>query len=166
MTVIQSMSPVIGDRPKVLILGSIPGVQSLQTQQYYGNPRNHFWPIMFTLLDVNPIQGYEERLNLLKRNQIALWDVIGSCEREGSLDSKIKNAIPNPIETLLKEHPSIQLIACNGTKSYQTFKRHFKYLMSNYDVKQLPSTSPVPGKYNKSYDEKVVSWQVINEYVT
>lgn len=163
---IVGIPPVIPEQPKVLILGSMPSVKSLEKQQYYGHPRNHFWPIMFELFQVDPIDSYQERIQLVKQNGIALWDAIASCERTGSLDVHIKNETPNDIPGFLDQYPTIRLIACNGTKSYHIVKKFcFHKRLSSIDVLKLPSTSPIPGRYNKTFSEKLEEWKQIILYL-
>ncbi|GIO21564.1 DNA-deoxyinosine glycosylase [Oceanobacillus sp. J11TS1] len=166
MDKIQSFAPVIGSNPKVLIVGSMPSVKSLDEQEYYGNPRNHFWPIMYTILKGNPAVTYSEKISFIKKHQIALWDTIGRCYRKGSLDMHIEAEEPNDIPGLLKAHPTIRLVACNGTKSYQMFE---KFILPKLDqeigVMKLPSTSPIPGRYNKTFEEKIEAWRVITDYL-
>ncbi|BAC13021.1 DNA-deoxyinosine glycosylase [Oceanobacillus iheyensis] len=159
---LQSFAPVIPDDPRVLIVGSMPGVKSLAEQQYYGNPRNHFWSIMFTLLEEKRVDNYQDKLSMLKRHGIALWDTIGSCYREGSLDVNIQDAEPNDIIGLVQDYPTIKLIGCNGTKAYDIFRKNFSLeSFPNVDVVKLPSTSPIPGKYNKNLEEKIEAWKII-----
>ncbi|UOQ84739.1 DNA-deoxyinosine glycosylase [Gracilibacillus salinarum] len=160
---IYSLEPIIDQQASVLILGSIPGKQSLKKQQYYGNLRNHFWPILFEIYQQEWMETYQEKVSFLHDKGIALWDVIGACYREGSLDSSITDADPNQLEELLDTYPTIKRIGCNGTKSYQTFRKHFAHLMAKYEVRMLPSTSPIPGRYNKSFEEKVEIWKGIFE---
>ena len=106
----------IGLRPNIdkdcraLILGSMPGVKSLEAQQYYAHPQNRFWPMMAHLLGEALPSAYEERLAMLLRHHIALWDSIGSCEREGSLDSAIRNEQGNDFAALLQEYPGIRQV--------------------------------------------------------
>ncbi|WP_368654475.1 DNA-deoxyinosine glycosylase [Ornithinibacillus sp. 4-3] len=163
---IHSFPAVLPKNPRVLILGSMPSVKSLEKQEYYGNPRNHFWPIMFELFQQKPLETYSEKIAFLKGKKIALWDVIQNCFRQGSLDANIIEEEPNDIFQLLDTFPSLKLIGCNGTKAYQTFQKHFKNL-EKYDVEviQLPSTSPIPGKYTKSFSEKVEAWSIILPYL-
>ncbi|KAB8126582.1 DNA-deoxyinosine glycosylase [Gracilibacillus oryzae] len=156
---IYALDPIIDKHSRILILGSIPGRQSLIKQQYYGNKQNHFWPILFTIFDQEEIESYDEKIEFLQDKRIALWDTIGSCYREGSLDSKIIEAEPNPLHDLLSQYPNIQKIGCNGVKSYQTFQKHFPHLMNQYDVRKLPSSSPIPGRYTKTFQEKVAIWK-------
>ncbi|WP_206207772.1 DNA-deoxyinosine glycosylase [Virgibacillus profundi] len=162
---IISFPPVLPKEPKVLILGSMPGGISLEKKQYYGNPRNHFWGILFELFNQTPIEDYEEKINFVKQNNIALWDSIGNCYREGSLDTAITDEEPNDIMGLLRQYPTIKLIACNGTKSYQTFLRNFpREKLDAVDVVKMPSTSPIPGRYTKSFAGKVEAWKRIVDF--
>jgi len=154
-----SFPPVLPTNPKVLILGSMPGNVSLQKHQYYGNPRNHFWHILFELFQEQPIEEYGSRIEFVKRHQIALWDSIGSCYRKGSLDANIVEEVPNDIVGLLNEYPSISLIACNGSKSYQTLMKYFGDQLDNIRVLKLPSTSPIPGRYTKTFEGKLEAWR-------
>lgn len=168
MTKLESLKPVIGPKPKVLILGSMPGKQSLVKQQYYGNPRNHFWPIMSRLLNKDlTVFSYEDKIEYLKKHGIALWDVIATCEREGSLDSAIRHEKSNDIKTLLEHESSIAWIGLNGTKAYQSFEKYIKHAaFKPVPYKKLPSTSPVPGRNVKSFSEKVEIWGEMAAYLT
>src|SRR5215813_6689688 len=137
---ISSFPPIVDETSKILILGSIPGVKSLEKQQYYAHPQNKFWKIIFELFHEDFTDNYEERINILKKNHIALWDVIDSCERKGSLDSEIKNEEANQIEELLEQYPDITAIFCNGRKSYKNLQ---KVLGKNFKIPiiLMPSTS-------------------------
>lgn len=163
---IFGLEPVVGEDPRVLILGSMPSVESLRKQEYYGNKRNHFWKIMFMLFDSHELTDYEEKIAFLKDKKIALWDVLYSCHREGSLDSNIKNEEPNEIEAFVKNHPGLRLIVCNGTKSYKSYSKYIGHnRLPGIEVIKLPSTSPVPGKYNKTLEGKLQEWKIIKEYL-
>jgi hypoxanthine-DNA glycosylase len=163
---IIGLPPVITEQSKVLILGSMPSVLSLESNEYYGNPRNHFWRILSGVIDQQPLKNYEDKIYFLNKYNIALWDTIGSCIREGSLDSSIVSEVPNDLPALLKNYPSLQLIACNGTKSYQTLKKYFSPEdLSNIPVIKLPSSSPIPGRYNKTLEEKIEVWKEILQYL-
>ncbi|MCH1626875.1 DNA-deoxyinosine glycosylase [Fredinandcohnia quinoae] len=163
---IVGLDAVFGKDARVLILGSMPGAESLRISEYYGNKRNHFWKIMYSLFGQAELTNYEEKMSFLKEHKIALWDVIHSCNRKGSLDSNIKNEEPNDIPELLKSNPSIKLIACNGTKSFATFKKYFGgHTFDGIDIIKLSSSSPVPGKYNKTVEGKIEEWRVIKEYL-
>lgn len=158
---ISSFPPLIDDQSEILILGSIPGVKSLEKQQYYGHPQNKFWTIIFHLFNETFTEDYTERKNILKKHHLAVWDVIDSCERKGSLDSEIKNEEANRIDELLDEHPHIKAIFCNGGKSYKNLQ---KLLGKNYrlPIIQLPSTSPL---HTVSFDVKLEEWKKILDFL-
>ena len=145
----------IGLRPNIdkdcraLSLGSMPGVKSLEAQQYYALPQNRFWPMMAHLLGEELPSAYEEKLAMLLRHHIALWDSIGSCEREGSLDSAIRDEQGNDFAALLQEYPGIRAIYFNGGKSAQAFKRYNKALLARPDIAfhAMPSTSPANARW-------------------
>lgn len=158
---ISSFPPIVDHHSKIIILGSIPGVKSLEKQQYYGHPQNKFWKIMIELLKENFTEDYDERINILKKHNIALWDVIDSCERKGSLDSEIKNEEANQIKELLEEFPNIKTIFCNGGKSYKNLQ---KILGKNFKIPfyLLPSTSPL---HTISFERKLEDWKVILNFL-
>lgn len=160
MAQIESFSYVVGDKPKALVLGSIPGIASLTAQQYYAHPRNAFWPIMAEYFSFPTDASYQKQINLLLENNTALWDVLRRCEREGSLDSAIKKDTiePNDIPTLIKENKTIKAILLNGGKASAEFNRHFKkdQMMQRVKVFSLPSTSPAYAAM--SFDEKKSRW--------
>lgn len=156
------LPPIVDDETKVLIIGSMPGKQSLDKQQYYGNPRNHFWPIIGQLLNVTIPEQYEQKIGLLRIRKIGLWDSIQSCERQGSLDATIKNEIPNDFEWLFQQYPQIQLVLFNGGKSFNVFKKHIGLsILNGREFEKMPSTSPIPGKNIKSFEEKVDAWRIL-----
>ncbi|MFS0782658.1 DNA-deoxyinosine glycosylase [Bacillus sp. 1P06AnD] len=166
MTVINSMQPISAPDAKVLILGSMPGEISIQKQQYYGNGRNHFWPIVYSLFDEPLEEDYRLRVEFALRHRLALWDVIGSCRRKGSLDSSIREEVPNKLIPFIKQHPQLKLILFNGTKAFATFKKYFgNEPVEGIGYMLMPSTSPTPGKYNKTYEEKLECWHVIKDYM-
>ena len=142
MTRIHSFAPIARNDARVLILGSVPGVQSLQMQQYYAHPRNAFWEIIGGLCGATRDLPYDQRLEHLQSSGIAVWDVLHSAEREGSLDSAIRLAVPNDLEGLLETCPAIELIALNGSYAAATFKRYAPALIAKLRVVTLPSTSP------------------------
>lgn len=158
---ISSFSPIIDKNSKILILGSIPGIKSLEKQQYYGHPQNKFWKIIFELFHEEFTEDYDQRIAVLKKNHVALWDVIDSCERKGSLDSEIKNEEANQIPELLEQYPNIQAIFCNGGKSYKNLQ---KILGKNFRIPiyLLPSTSPL---HTISFERKLEDWKKILEHI-
>ncbi|WP_353146419.1 DNA-deoxyinosine glycosylase [Chryseobacterium sp.] len=159
---ISSFPPLIDDQSEILILGSIPGVRSLEKQQYYAHPQNKFWRIISELLNEGFTEDYGERIRILKKHHIALWDVIDSCERKGSLDSEIKNEEANQIAELLEEHPNIKAIFCNGGKAYKNLQ---KLLGKNYRLPMflLPSTSPL---HTVSFEKKLEEWKRILDFLS
>ena len=160
------LPPVVDEQTKVLIVGSMPGVQSLEKQQYYGNPRNHFWGIIGEITGEIVPERYEERLGLVKKYGIGLWDVIQSCERVGSLDSNIKNEIPNDFAALFKQYPQIEAVFFNGTKAHDVFKKKLGFeLLAGRHYDKMPSTSPVPGRNIKTFQEKVDVWTALRTYI-
>lgn len=158
---IFSFPPIIDTTSKILILGSIPGVKSLEKQQYYGHPQNKFWKIIFHLLNEKFTDNYAEKINILKKHKIALWDTIDSCERKGSLDSEIKNEEVNQIPELVEQYPNIKAIFCNGGKSYKSLQ---KILNKNFKIPVflLPSTSPL---HTVSFERKLEDWKKILEHL-
>lgn len=152
---ITSFSPFINSETEILILGTMPGIASLEKQEYYAHPRNHFWKIMYTLLDSLPISVvFEEKIKLLQNNKIGLWDVLENCERNGSLDINIKNQKENDFFTLFKNYPTITKIIFNGKESHKYFLKKFGQIKGiTYYV--MPSTSPAN---TMSFEKKVEIW--------
>ena len=146
----KSFKPSIDDNSKVLILGSMPGVKSLEEQQYYSHPQNRFWKVLGSICDEPKLHeyNYDLKLKTLLINKIALWDTIKSCKREGSLDSDIQNERPNDIRKLLKKYPNVKTICLNGNKSYSAFKKYFSDLLEIYSCHKMPSTSPANARYS------------------
>ena len=161
MTRINSFPPIVDGQSKILILGSVPGVRSLEMQQYYAHPQNQFWKILFNLFDETFSLDYQQKVNLLKKHNIALWDVIESCERKGSLDTEIKNEVDNNIPELIDKHQTIRIIFCNGQKSY---KNLIKILGKDFRIPivVLPSTSPL---HTVRFEEKLERWKIIKDYL-
>ena len=156
----HSFPPVADKNCRLLILGSIPGEESLRLQQYYGHPRNAFWRILSEEL---PEKLYSEKCAFLLSHNIALWDVLKSAERKGSLDSAIRDEVPNDFTSFLKNHPGIQKICFNGKKAQSSFEKHFPGLYSSYDCTSLPSTSPA---YTLSFEKKREIWhKAIGEHL-
>lgn len=160
------LSPVIDESTYVLIVGSMPSRLSLEKQQYYGNPRNHFWGILSEILQVEMPDNYQKRIELLKAHHIGLWDTIRSCERKGSSDASIRNVIPNNFTELLKAYPNIRVILFNGGKAFSIFKKYMGLeLLLPIDYAKMPSTSPMPGKNIKSFEGKVEEWRIMEKYL-
>ncbi|WP_419870440.1 DNA-deoxyinosine glycosylase [Chryseobacterium sp. CT-SW4] len=158
---ISSFPPLVDHTSEILILGSIPGVKSLEMQQYYAHPQNKFWRIILELLNEEFTDTYSERIEILKKHHIALWDVIDSCERKGSLDSEIRNEEANRIAELLEEYPHIKAIFCNGGKSYKNLQ---KILGKNHTIPVflMPSTSPL---HTIPWEKKLEDWKKILDFI-
>jgi hypoxanthine-DNA glycosylase len=152
--------PVVNKSCRILILGSMPGVQSLLKQEYYGHPQNHFWKVASRILKTDVPVTYSQKKKMLLSRGIAVWDVIHQCTRIGSLDSRIKDVIFNDFDSLFNKYPRIEHIFCNGNTSYQLFKKHFAHV--DIPVVLLPSTSPA---YTKSLEWKADRWARIMKYL-
>ena len=152
---LQGLAPVIARHSRMIVLGSFPGVASLRAQQYYGHPRNHFWPLLGAIwgLDLS-LLPYAERLALLHARGLGLWDVYASCRREGSLDSAIEDAQLNDLASLMRRAPGLQLVAHNGGESARAM-RHT--LALGLPVLKLPSSSPANASW--SFERKLAAWR-------
>ena len=161
MNRISSFPPIVFEDSKILILGSVPGIKSLEMQEYYAHPQNKFWRILFELFQEDFTADYAEKIELLKKNKIAVWDVIDSCDRKGSLDSEIKNEAHHDILQLLQDFPSIKVIFCNGQKSFKSLR---KILPDDLKIPilVLPSTSPA---YTIPYQKKLKDWSVLKSFL-
>ncbi|WP_409416325.1 DNA-deoxyinosine glycosylase [Flavobacterium sp. PS2] len=155
-----SFDPISSPNASVLILGTMPGIKSLELGQYYGHKQNNFWKILFTVFNEDSTDVYEAKKEILIKNNIALWDVLKYCDRVGSLDSAIKNEITNDFDTFLKQHPDIKTILFNGQKAAAFFKKYIK-VSNDYKLITLPSTSPANA--GKSFDSKLNEWKIILE---
>lgn len=148
MPPVRSFPPVAGRGAKALILGSMPGRASLAAGEYYAHPRNLFWPLLAEILGAPAGLPYSGRLRLLKRNRIALWDVLGSCIRPGSADSAIirSSMRPNDIAGLFRGQPGLRTVLFNGAKAEECYRRHvllgLPAACSGLKYVRLPSTSP------------------------
>lgn len=155
--------PVAGERPRLLILGTMPSAVSLDKAQYYGHPRNAFWPIQFRLAQVEAVEDYGTRCQMIRERGIALWDVLARCERTGSLDAAIRQPTPNDIEGFLARYPTVQAIAFNGGSAQKLFDRLIRpNLQWQGTMLALPSTSPA---YTLPFSEKFLRWRVINDWL-
>lgn len=158
----ESFAPVANRDARVLILGSIPGRESLKAQRYYAHPRNQFWKIMSALLGFAPDAPYAQRLLALQSSRIALWDVLRSCERPGSLDASIRweSEKANDFHGFFKQYPDIRAVFCNGAKAYCAYDKHVKpELQGHPKAVCLPSTSPAHA--SRSFAQKLEAWKVV-----
>lgn len=167
MNRLQGLRPVVSPATRVLVLGSFPGVRSLQLQQYYAHPQNHFWPIARSLWPqaLWPADGdYAVRCACALAQGLGIWDVYASCEREGSLDSAIRAAQLNDFPGLLRQCPQLVAIAHNGSESF----RHARAveqsltqagLANRVQIHKLPSTSPANASW--SFERKLGAWRAV-----
>lgn len=152
---------------QILILGSMPGELSLARQQYYAHPSNAFWKIMANLFDFNPDDNYANKLLALQQHKLALWDVIQSCERQGSLDSNISNAsiISNDFAGFFQQHRQIKHIFFNGSRACQEYQKRVLPQLSepwkSLIYTRLPSTSPAMASLR--FEQKLIAWSAIKQ---
>lgn len=163
MRVIHPFSSVYNEQSKILILGSFPSVKSREICFYYGHPQNRFWKILENIFNQKIKNDINYKKDFLIKNNIALWDVIKTCEIINSSDSSIKNAVPNNIEKVVNSS-NIKAIFCNGNTSYKLFNKFFKDKRNNIPIICLPSSSPANAKY--SLEELTTIWKKeINQYL-
>ena len=185
--VLTGLPPLVSDRTRLLILGSFPGAASLAAQQYYGHPQNHFWKILQAIWPDGPIgtgeDSYPMRSEWLLSKRLGVWDVYAACERNGSLDSKIRNAVVNDFAAVRQLCPELRAIAHNGGESF----KHSKYVMGAWSAAgppqgakapsggsedtpvtsvgiqfhRLPSTSPANASW--SFERKLSAWREVFE---
>jgi len=175
---LSGLPPAGAAEPAILVLGSFPSVRSLELRRYYSHPRNHFWPIVAALAGVRLPDGYGERLALLERLGMALWDVIGACVRPGSLDGDIRDAAANDVAGFVLARPSILRVALNGTMAADRFTRTAAPDLRGafgrvgepvawrpdpasprvVTVARMPSTSPVPSGRYRCMEDKLPAW--------
>ena len=154
---LRGFPPIIGDRPHTLILGNAPSVMSLAAHQYYGNPRNAFWAIAGEIFGFAADHPYEVRTATLCANGIAVWDVLRSCRRAGSLDSAVEpnSMVPNDFGGLFAEHPTIARVLFNGAAAEANFNRLVR-VVPDLHHRRLPSTSPAQ---TMRYADKLAAWR-------
>ena len=167
MTRLQGLAPIVSPGTRLLVLGSFPGLRSLQLQQYYAHPQNQFWPILRSLWPQAPWPDdgdYARRCACALAQGLGIWDVYASCEREGSLDSAIRQAQLNDFPALLRQCPALTGIAHNGGESF----RHARAveqslahagLAGRVRIHKLPSTSPANASW--SLERKLTAWRAV-----
>lgn len=166
MTLLKSFPPLIGATPRALILGSMPGAASLAAGRYYAHAQNRFWPLLGVLVGAGPRLEYPERCQRLMDAGIALWDVLACCEREGSLDSSIRDdtAEANDFAALFTRCPTIRMVMFNGSKAERCFQRFVTPVLNESGTTppglrllRLPSTSPANASQSGPY--KLAAWR-------
>ena len=150
----RSFEPIYTPQARILIVGSMPSVKSLEQAQYYAHPRNAFWRILFDIFSEPLTLDYERKKALIREHGLALWDTAAICEREGSLDSDMHDVVYNDFSTLYKVCTDIRTVLCNGATAHSLF------LKSGYAgerrVVRMPSTSPA---YTLPYEKKLALWK-------
>lgn len=155
------IEPIFDRKSRILILGSFPSVKSREEGFFYGHPQNRFWKVLASVCGEDTPTNIEDKKRFLLRNRVAVWDVIHSCDIEGSSDSSIKNVVPNDLSEILKK-ADIRQIYVNGKKAEQLYK---KYVFPRFerDAICLPSTSPANAAW--SLEKLVDEWKRVSEYI-
>ena len=160
---IYSFEPIADENCKVLILGTIPSVVSLKKQQYYGFGRNAFWKVVYAVFGREPDEDYERRKAFLLEHRIALWDVLESCEREGSSDSDIRNPEPHDFGSFFERFKGIRYVCFNGNPARDLYNRLVRRKGTGSRIAQffvLPSTSP---RNMLAFEKKLEKWMLVRE---
>lgn len=154
---LHGLPPIVGPDPNVLVLGNMPSVLSLASGQYYGNPRNAFWSITAELLGFDAVAPYEQRTAALIGHRIAVWDVLRSCRRAGSLDSAVErdSMVANDFGVFLRDHPRIDLLLFNGAAAEANYRR-LVHDVPRVESIRLPSTSPA---HTMRFADKLAHWR-------
>ena len=155
-----AFAPIVNTDSKILILGTIPGTESLRRQQYYGHKFNQFWKIIFSLFDEEFSDEYDKRIALLLRHNIALWDVLQSCEGQGSADTDIKNEQANDFDSFFKQYPGIRTVFFASRKAEQFYK---KYVGLNNRLTFYTLPSPSTANARMTLQQKIEKWELIKD---
>lgn len=159
-----SFSAVADARTRVLVLGSLPGDASLRAAQYYAHPQNQFWRLMEAVIE-RPLAGrpYEERLEILREARVGLWDVIRSARRTGSLDTAIRDHMPNSLAGFAATLPDLRAIAFNGGKASEIGRRALAGADGGLALISLPSSSPAHATL--SFERKLEAWTALRTFL-
>ena len=160
---VDGLRPIVGGSPKILILGTMPGGASLKHKKYYAHSKNLFWTIISEYLCIHE-PCYEARIQALIKAGVAVWDVLKSCEREGSSDNSIKNDVPNELVTFLDQYKTIERIGFNGSKAEKKFIIHIKQKLTNkkcFQYVSLPSTSSRNFNTEKEKQDVIKQWAIL-----
>ena len=153
---IECFDPVAAPDARLLILGTMPSVESLRQSFYYSHPRNAFWPIMAAVLGEETPLSAGEKKRMLTRHRIALWDVVNTCVRPGSLDSSIRDAQANDFEMLFARCPRIEKILFNGAAAENLYMKKVGAMPEGCVRQRMPSTSPA---YTLRFERKLAAWR-------
>lgn len=160
---VEGLAPVGDASARLLVLGSMPGEASLKARQYYGHPRNQFWPLLYALLDGGePPADYDARLAFARSRGVALWDVLRACERQGSLDSAIRKPEANAFAEWFGMRPALRDVFFNGQAAAALFRRHVRQdgWAAVLRFATLPSSSPA---HALPFQQKLAGWQPLRE---
>jgi hypoxanthine-DNA glycosylase len=161
---IEGFEPIIDENCEILILGTMPGVESLTKKEYYSFERNQFWKVIFSIFGEEISNDYASKKSILLRNKIAIWDVLKSCDRENSSDSNIKNPVANDFKSLFIKYPNLKNIYFNGKKAEALYRKLVFNNANENNLSQfnLPSTSPANAV---KFETKVNEWeQIVSKY--
>lgn len=161
MKVIHKIPPIYTENSKILILGTIPSPKSRENSIFYGHPQNRFWKVLSQILKEPFPNTNDEKINIAKKHNIAIWDVLYSCDIEGASDNSIKNPVPNDLNKIINQS-QIKYIFTTGTKAFQLYNR---YCLENTGIEAilLPSTSPANFRYN--VEKLCLEYSIILNYI-
>lgn len=157
MTQVHPIPPLYDGNSRILILGSFPSVQSRRGMFFYHHPQNRFWKVLAAVYGCRPPETVAEKKDMLRRNCVALWDVIASCDIEGSSDASIRGAVPTDLGPILEAAP-IRRIFCNGAASHRLYCLH-QQKRTGLEAVRLPSTSPANAAW--TLPKLIEAWSVI-----
>lgn len=158
-TILKAFPPIVGTRPHTLILGTMPGVQSLEKGEYYAHPQNKFWPLMADIFNFDMTIPYEDKVMHVKKHGIAIWDVLQQCERVGSLDTAIRNEQPSDLDNFLHHYNTITRIIFDSGGAEKLFKRYFPHLLERSQWQFIRVPSPSPAHARLTYQAKRAQWK-------
>ncbi len=157
----RCFAPVVDERTRLIVLGSLPGEIALARGQYYGNPQNHFWRLMSAVIELDLVPlGYEQRLTALLRHRVGLWDTIASARRDGALDAAIRGHEPNALPDFVATRPSLRAIGFNGKTSARIGRKALGE--TSLVLIDLPSSSPA---FTIPFDKKRDAWMALRAFL-
>jgi hypoxanthine-DNA glycosylase len=159
----KGLLPIISKNSRILILGSFPSEQSLFKEQYYANPTNQFWEILFNIYNKPFHPEYKDKTDFILESRFALWDVIESCIRDGSTDKKIKSEVVNDFDQLFTNFPNVTHLFFNGKHAFKFFVKHYSKANKFGFSLCLPSTSRL--NTHLTIDQKIEKWRIINSNI-
>jgi hypoxanthine-DNA glycosylase len=161
---LHALPPVVDGDTRLLILGSLPSAKSLAAGEYYGNPRNQFWTLIGAVLDIPAFAAlpYADRLSLLRKRGVGLWDAIAEAHRDGSLDAALRDVVPADLTALADRLPALRVIAFNGERSERLAMRHHPALAARYSLLRLPQSSPARAM---PAGAKEAAWAVLRDHL-